>query len=243
MNGRRTRLILAFDTSTRQTTVAVGEGRVVHAQRAADRDGGPTLLEQIDAALGAGGVTMDDLGGVAVGIGPGSFTGLRVALATAKTMAYARSLPLVGVPSAVALAHAAAAADGEAATHRRFVVIMAAGARDHYLTAVEFPKVLAPALPEPSRLLPPGTDLAAETLGALPVAIGLGPDAGRLGQEAARRGEAALQGLGASLLAIAGARMDAGDHDDITTLIPEYVALPRGVSDPLREMSWSPGLR
>lgn len=222
--------------------MAVGDGRVVHALRAADRDAG-TLIERIDAALGAAeGTGMDDLRGIVVGTGPGSFTGLRVALATAKTLAYACSLPLVGVPSAVALARAAAVA-GEGARDQRFAVILVAGARDHYLITVEVPREPDGASWEPPRLLPPGTNLAAEAVGALPVAIGLGSDGGPLGPEAARRGEAALDGLGAALLAIGRTRMDKGDHDDISTLIPEYVALPRGVSDPLREMAWSPDLR
>lgn len=59
----------------------------------------------LDELLARAGVDLGALAGVAVGIGPGAFTGLRVILATAKGIAYARKLPLVGVSTLEALAH------------------------------------------------------------------------------------------------------------------------------------------
>ncbi len=238
MTGPPRHLLLAFDTSTRWTTVAVGDGRALGAHRRADREAEP-LLEHVDEALDAAGAAMEDLRGIVVGTGPGSFTGLRVALATAKTLAYACSLPLVGVSSAAALARAAATA-GEGAGPAGYAVIMAAGARDHYLAIVDVPADADRPVSQQPRVLPPGTDLAAEVVDALPVPVGLAPDT--LGPRAQRRGEAALQGLGAALLAIGRTRLDEGDQDDVATLVPEYVALPRGVSDAGREMAWSPDL-
>lgn len=61
----------------------------------------------IDELLEKGGVGPEALAGVAVGIGPGAFTGLRVILATAKGIAYARKLPVFGVSTLAALALAA----------------------------------------------------------------------------------------------------------------------------------------
>jgi tRNA threonylcarbamoyladenosine biosynthesis protein TsaB len=65
---------------------------------------GTELLTLIDACLAGAGVALEDVGGVAVSVGPGSFTGLRVALATAKGLTLVGDLPLVGVPTLVALA-------------------------------------------------------------------------------------------------------------------------------------------
>ncbi len=75
------------------------EGRV-HAEK---------LIGQIIAVLGPAGPA--DLGGIAVSIGPGSFTGLRIGVSVAKGIAFARGIPLVGVPTLEALAARAAAID------------------------------------------------------------------------------------------------------------------------------------
>ncbi|MFO7156179.1 MAG: tRNA (adenosine(37)-N6)-threonylcarbamoyltransferase complex dimerization subunit type 1 TsaB [Pseudomonadota bacterium] len=66
----------------------------------------------LDALFARAELGPDELSGVAVGIGPGAFTGLRVILATAKGIAYARRLPLVGVSTLEALALAAPAPEG-----------------------------------------------------------------------------------------------------------------------------------
>lgn len=66
----------------------------------------------IDDALAHAGVALDDLDGVAVAIGPGSFTGLRIGLGLAKGLCYARGLALAAVPTLEALAHVAAAPAG-----------------------------------------------------------------------------------------------------------------------------------
>lgn len=105
-------LVLGIETSTRQGGVAIiGEDRVVcetvlnvevtHSER---------LLPAVDRALGEARISLEGLGGIAVSIGPGSFTGLRIGLSTAKGLAYATGLPLVGVPTLEAMAWALPAA-------------------------------------------------------------------------------------------------------------------------------------
>jgi tRNA threonylcarbamoyladenosine biosynthesis protein TsaB len=99
-------LVLGIESSTTQGGVAiVGEDRVLceailnvevtHSER---------LLPAVDRALGETRISLEALGGIAVSIGPGSFTGLRIGLSTAKGLAYATGLPLVGVSTLEAMA-------------------------------------------------------------------------------------------------------------------------------------------
>ncbi|NOY91424.1 MAG: tRNA (adenosine(37)-N6)-threonylcarbamoyltransferase complex dimerization subunit type 1 TsaB, partial [Deltaproteobacteria bacterium] len=114
-------LILAFDTSSphasaslsragRELCSARGQGRAKH---------GDTLLPLVRQVLREADVRATELELLVVGTGPGSFTGLRVGLALAKGLALGLGCPLVGVPSPVALARAAAPAGGLVATVTR----------------------------------------------------------------------------------------------------------------------------
>ncbi len=102
-------MILGLDTATSRLTVAVrgggdtvaasalgptGTGRPRHAQE---------LLPAVEAAVGAAG-GWDAIERIGVGVGPGTFTGLRIGIATARALAQARSLPITGVSSLAALA-------------------------------------------------------------------------------------------------------------------------------------------
>lgn len=103
--------LLALDTSGPAGSVAVGRGddvlsRVVLARRA---EHAARLVPAIEEALTACGLAARDVEGLVVGEGPGSFTGVRVAAATAKGLARALSVPLWAVSS---LAGTALACDG-----------------------------------------------------------------------------------------------------------------------------------
>jgi tRNA threonylcarbamoyladenosine biosynthesis protein TsaB len=94
-------LILAFDTATDVATSAlVWDGEVLGEQRSRAL----TLLEDVDALLRRGGVRDTRLEALAVGTGPGSFTGLRMGLAVARTLAFALRVPVAGVSTLQALA-------------------------------------------------------------------------------------------------------------------------------------------
>jgi tRNA threonylcarbamoyladenosine biosynthesis protein TsaB len=99
-------MLLAIDSSTANASVALYDGRL-HAEATwgAGRDHSRQLLPRIEELLAATGVTRDDLSVVGVAIGPGSFNGLRVGLATAKAICLARNLPIVGVDTLRAAAY------------------------------------------------------------------------------------------------------------------------------------------
>lgn len=101
-------VLLAMDTATPMTTVALVQGEVVLAERGhADRRKHAELLATfIHEVLTEACVSVTDLQGIAVGVGPGTFTGLRVGLVTARSLGLALSLPVHGVMTLDAMAFA-----------------------------------------------------------------------------------------------------------------------------------------
>lgn len=92
-------LLLAFDTSTPAVTVALHDGiQVVAARTVVDaRRHGELLAPGIAHVLADAGTSASDLTGIAVGVGPGPFTGLRIGLMTARAMGDALRIPITGV--------------------------------------------------------------------------------------------------------------------------------------------------
>ena len=97
--------IAALETSTRQGSVALLlDDEIVTADLVGEKSHARDLLPCLDALLSQAGLRLSDLNALAVGLGPGSYTGLRVAAATALGLAHGAELDLVGVPSFEALA-------------------------------------------------------------------------------------------------------------------------------------------
>jgi tRNA threonylcarbamoyladenosine biosynthesis protein TsaB len=94
-------LILAFDTATDVATSALVDDSEVLGERTSRA---VTLLEDVDALLRQAGMHTADLDALAVGIGPGSFTGVRIGLSTARGLALALGIPAAGVSTLDALA-------------------------------------------------------------------------------------------------------------------------------------------
>jgi tRNA threonylcarbamoyladenosine biosynthesis protein TsaB len=99
-------IVLGIETSSVHGGVAlVGtEGLIAEQVLNLEVTYSERLLPAIDRVLADVGLTAAELGGLAVAIGPGSFTGLRIGLSTAKGLAAASGVPLVGVPTLPALA-------------------------------------------------------------------------------------------------------------------------------------------
>ncbi len=122
-------LILAFDTATdRATSAVVSDGEVLgeRLSRAS------TLLEDVDALLRQAGAHAGDIDALAVGTGPGSFTGIRIGLAAARGLAIALDVPVAGVSTLDALATGAPGALPVIDARRREIFVPG-------------PRVLAPA--------------------------------------------------------------------------------------------------
>ncbi|HEY7421727.1 MAG TPA: tRNA (adenosine(37)-N6)-threonylcarbamoyltransferase complex dimerization subunit type 1 TsaB [Gaiellaceae bacterium] len=94
-------LTLAFDTATAVATSALVDDDEVLGERVSRAQ---TLLEDVDALLRQAGAHPSDLDRLAVGLGPGSFTGVRIGLATARGLALSLDLPGSGVSTLAALA-------------------------------------------------------------------------------------------------------------------------------------------
>ncbi|MCC7541921.1 MAG: tRNA (adenosine(37)-N6)-threonylcarbamoyltransferase complex dimerization subunit type 1 TsaB [Deltaproteobacteria bacterium] len=98
--------VLAIETSTAVGTVALRspQGDVVEIEVTVAGRHGDVVVPAVRDCLARAGVEMRDVGLLAAGIGPGSFTGVRAALGVAKGLALATSLPLLGIGSLDALA-------------------------------------------------------------------------------------------------------------------------------------------
>jgi tRNA threonylcarbamoyl adenosine modification protein YeaZ len=241
--------LLALDTSTSTIVVAAGsvdgtliafdafEGRYRHSQELL-----PAAVRMIEGA----GLRLADLVGVVVGTGPGAFTGLRVGIATAKTLAHELARPLVGIPSSSALLEAVG---GDA------VLWLPSGPRDRVMVRTGAGPVVVPGVTPAA----PGSDGrggvaafeeadtpgSAADVGAVAgvaarreVAVDL---AGRASEAALALGREAVAGLPAALLRLGAARLAAGESDDPERLVPGYASPPRGVpiEAPEGGVAWS----
>jgi tRNA threonylcarbamoyladenosine biosynthesis protein TsaB len=102
-------VILSLETATRGGSVWLGQGTVELATRIGDAEvsQSTSLLTDISESLLEAGVKLADVDLFACASGPGSFTGLRIGIATLKALAASLSRPCIGIPTLHAVAHAA----------------------------------------------------------------------------------------------------------------------------------------
>lgn len=213
--------LLALDTATNTVVVVAGgpdgrplgqetfEGRYRHSQELLPAVA--RLVDRLELRLG-------DLAGIVVGTGPGTFTGLRVGLATAKTLAHELAVPVVGVSTAEALLDAV----DDAA-----LLLLPAGARERVLVLPgQAPRIVRSDWEWTA--LPGSTALAVDLEGRAQ------PDELACGRQAVER-------LGATILRLGAARLTRGEADDPERLVPQYASPPRGAPGESTEggMAWS----
>ena len=228
-DGRRA-WILGLETATSRALVfaADRDGRLLGAITwDAGQRPGEGLLRAVGRLTGEANLRRSRIAAVAVGLGPGGFTGLRVAVATAKTIAHGLGRSLLGISTGSALLEAAGI-DVEAGVP---VLVLPAGPSDRVELRVGT---------DPVRI--PGGIPVTVAPGERLVAIDL---EGRAPEPALAAGRRALDRLPAVLARAAAARLASGDADDPATLVPIYVTPPRGL-DPsvgaeVEEVGWSRG--
>jgi tRNA threonylcarbamoyladenosine biosynthesis protein TsaB len=211
-------MILAIESASTDPSVAVaapdGEPLAVDGW-----SGGPgqgrELMPRLLAAIERSGRDLRETTAVAVGIGPGSFTGLRVGMSLAKGIAFGLRVPILGIPSLVAWLAAepdARAALARAGAHEAFVLVR--GSPDPVVVHED-------GLPDAIRSEPVAAP--EELAAALALAEGRPP----------LRAAASVAALAAERLAAD----DAGD--DLRTLEPAYLRMPRGIRElPPETVKW-----
>jgi len=113
MSEHKAPLILAIETATRAGSVALtrGEETLCSASGDASASHSTDLIQTVEGILASGGAKLSDVELFAAALGPGSFTGLRIGLATIKSFAVCTGRSCAGVSTLAAIAHAAGASE------------------------------------------------------------------------------------------------------------------------------------
>lgn len=129
-------MLLAFDTATPLVTVALHDGDRVVVEHSSEQPmkHGEHLAPLIARALDDAGIVRQDLTAIAVGVGPGPFTGLRVGIVTARTLGFVLEVPVYGVCSLDAVALEAV---GTGAATGSFLVATDARRQEVYLASYD----------------------------------------------------------------------------------------------------------
>jgi tRNA threonylcarbamoyladenosine biosynthesis protein TsaB len=212
-------MLLAIDTATHYAGLALyGEGQVWAEENwRSAMTHSVELMPRIRRMLGTQRVTVESLAGIAVSLGPGSFTGLRIGLAAAKGLALPHRLPLVGVPALDAAAY-----PYQTAGRKVWAVLEAGrgriGVACYDRVEGEWTQIVPPTLTTWQGL----RELATEPA----IFAGEIDDPARLGEMATVPTPALRLRRAACLAELAALRLARNDVDDIATLAPLYLQHP-----------------
>lgn len=221
-------MLLALDTATRFISLALYDGLSVAAEHSWRTGAHHTveLAPQVALLLRRVGMEPERLKGVAVALGPGSYTGLRIGLGFAKGLAFAHSLPLFGVPTFEILLHA------QPPTEKRMLAVLEAGRGRIIVAAYEWlgatwraegePAImdwatLAADVLEPTVICGEWQSTSPEMLRALKGRVTFTSPARTL----RRAGD---------LAELAWERLQRGEADDAEALTPLYAGQPEGMA-------------
>jgi tRNA threonylcarbamoyladenosine biosynthesis protein TsaB len=230
-----TRPVLGLDTSTSTASLAViAHGKVAASLERPVTSHGAALPGAIDELLSMAGLSIRDLGAIAVGTGPGSFTGLRIGISYAKGIAMASGCTLVGVPSFDAMA--LAAVERHNIAEGRLVCVVMDARKGEVYTALY--RVVADGLEKLSEELV----IALEHL-----ASRIAEDVAFVGDERAKDAAALVEsrghwvavfdtGLldlrGVCVTALGGAQFALGETDRADSIEPLYIRTPEATFNP-----------
>ena len=214
--------LLAIETSADFCSVAAmrGESTFFRHEEAGQRQA-EMILGFVDAVLADAGLALEDVGAIAYGAGPGSFTGLRIACGVTQGLALSRGIPVIGVGTLLALAEAAA----EEEPGDRFVACLDAHMGEVYHAAYRksragWEEASAPGIFKP--------EAVPEVAGGGWVGCGNGFAAldGRVAARHGARLSAVRPGLvptARAVLRIAAPRFAAGEAVDAAAAVPVYL--------------------
>lgn len=210
--------LLAIETSTEFLSLAlVREERWFARHTRVGQSHAETILDGVHALLSDAGIALGDIGGIAYGAGPGSFTGLRIACGVVQGLALPRAVRVLGVCTLLALAEEASAQDVITCIDARMGQVYHAAYRK---SAAGWREIVAPGLHDPENVpLVPGSGW-----------VGCGSGFASFGEALARRLQGALVSVrgetmptAAAILRIAKPRFEAGEGDDPGSALPLYL--------------------
>jgi len=216
--------ILSIESSTKNLSLAVSrKGEVVRFRdQMMDRVLSSSIVPAIHDILKAAEIPLEQLDGFAVGLGPGSFTSLRVGLATAKGLAFATGKPVVGIPSLDILANHVTELEEDTA------VCALSDAKRHLVYAATYRRIDGRLQRQGEYRLICIEALLKELSGEV-VFVGDGIQLYRkeiskaLGVKARFTEEKLWQPQARKLAMLAQERFDNKEHDDVMSLVPMYL--------------------